>query len=206
MSTTFIITSIMVILMPGPGFIYTVKAGINKGVKAGILVSFGCTLGILPHLFLGILSIAFLSWLPDFFFVILRYMGIAYLLYMGYNMIRSSSSDAFALETKEDSYLRLMLTAIPINLLNPKLTMFFLSFLPQFITASDISHIHQALLLSAVFMMLSQVLFTIYGFLSGCFCSWFNRILHQTKKRSIMMNRVFGIIFILFALDMMIRP
>jgi threonine/homoserine/homoserine lactone efflux protein len=163
MSLSFLITSLIVIVSPGTGVLYTLAAGLSRGARASIVAAFGCTLGIVPHMAAAILGLAALLHASAVAFQTFKYVGVAYLLYMAWMALKEHG--ALRVETKVDtrSALRVIVHAILINVLNPKLSIFFFAFLPQFVNAGDPEPLPRMLELSLVFMLLTFVVFVGYG-------------------------------------------
>lgn len=168
-SIEFLITSLIVVLIPGTGVIFTVSTGITQGRKASIYAALGCTFGIVPHLMATILGLAAIMHTSAMAFQTLRYAGVAYLLYIAYATWRDTS--AFALEHTQprSTAISLVVKALLLNILNPKLTIFFLAFLPQFVTPDAADPLFQLLLLSGVFMTMTFAIFVLYGLLAHSF-------------------------------------
>ncbi|MBZ2188825.1 LysE family translocator [Alcanivorax sp. JB21] len=169
MSAEFLITSLIVVLMPGTGVVYTVSMGLAQGRVAGLFAALGCTLGILPHLAATILGLAALMHTSALAFQLLKYAGVAYLLYLAYATWRDRS--AFAVESAPSRTARraIVIKAFLLNILNPKLTLFFLAFLPQFVAPGVVPPLVQLLVLSAVFMLMTFAVFVMYGLLAYLF-------------------------------------
>ena len=163
MSIEFLVTSLIVIVSPGTGVLYTLAAGLARGSRASVVAAFGCTLGIVPHMAAAIMGLAALLHASALAFQTLKYLGVAYLLYMAWNALRERG--ALRVETQADarSDLRVTIDAILINILNPKLSIFFLAFLPQFVSADEAHPLAHMLMLSVVFMLLTFVVFVGYG-------------------------------------------
>lgn len=148
MSVEFLITSFIVVVSPGTGVLYTLATGLSRGSRASIIAAFGCTIGIVPHMAAAIMGLAALLHTSALAFQIFKYVGVAYLLYMAWNTLREHG----ALKVKEEagarSALQVTVTAILINILNPKLSIFFLAFLPQFVSAGEPNPLSRMLALS----------------------------------------------------------
>lgn len=168
-SIEFLITSLIVVLIPGTGVIFTVSTGITQGRTASVYAALGCTAGIIPHLLATILGLAAIMHTSALAFQTLKYAGVAYLLYIAYATWKDTS--AFALEnTPSRSTARsLVVKALLLNILNPKLTIFFLAFLPQFVTPNTANPLYQLLLLSGIFMAMTFAVFVVYGLLGHTF-------------------------------------
>ena len=168
-SLEFLITSLVVVLIPGTGVIYTVSTGIVQGRKASIYAAIGCTLGIVPHLLATVLGLAAVMHTSAMAFQILKYAGVAYLFYVAYATWRDKSAFAVDGTISKTTATGLVVKAFLLNILNPKLTIFFLAFLPQFVAPNSNEPLLQLLLLSAVFMAMTFVVFIIYGFIAHGF-------------------------------------
>jgi len=163
MSIEFLLTSLVVVLLPGTGVLYTLAVGLGQGARPGIVAAFGCTLGIVPHIAASIVGLAALLHASALAFEIVKYLGVAYLLYMAWNIWRSGG----ALDVSEQKTAlparRIVLSGILLNVLNPKLSLFFLAFLPQFIPAGTQNPTLLMLLLAGIFMAMTFVVFIGYG-------------------------------------------
>ncbi|MGE4406225.1 LysE family translocator [Pseudomonas sp.] len=165
----YLLTCLVVVLIPGAGVIYTISTALVHGRRAGILAALACTLGILPHLLATIFGIAAILHSSALVFEALRYAGVAYLLYLAYATWRDRSALAMDGAGAPLSAGSLVVKALLVNLLNPKLTIFFLAFLPQFIRPGTGNELAQLLGLSATFMLMTFIIFTLYGFLAHAF-------------------------------------
>jgi threonine/homoserine/homoserine lactone efflux protein len=162
MSWEFLLTALIVVVSPGTGVLYTLATGLSRGARASIVASFGCTLGIVPHMAAAILGLAALLHTSALAFQTLKYAGVAYLLYMAWMTLKETG--ALRVEKQPDrSSRQVIVHAILINILNPKLTIFFFAFLPQFVPAETSDGLPLMLELSAVFMLLTFVVFVGYG-------------------------------------------
>ena len=136
MSIEFLLTSLVVVLMPGTGVIYTLAIGLGRGFKASVAAAFGCTLGIVPAALASIVGLAAILHTSALAFQLIKYLGVIYLFYMAWMMFK----DRGAMEVTEDrtptGYMRVAVNGTMLNVLNPKLSLFFLAFLPQFVSVS----------------------------------------------------------------------
>jgi len=171
MSAEFLITTLIVVLLPGTGVIYTLAAGLSHGARAAALAAFGCTLGIVPHVAASVAGLAAVLHASALAFQVLKYLGVLYLFYMAWQMWRDTGSlavDASATgERKQRKPMRIVGAGILINLLNPKLTLFFLAFMPQFVDVGAVNASVEMLGLAAVFMAVTFVVFVLYGLLAA---------------------------------------
>ncbi len=170
MSLAFLITSLIIVITPGTGALLTISAGLSRGARASVVTAFGCTLGIVPHLAAAVTGTAALLRASGIAFEVVKFLGVAYLLYMAWSTWRDHSPLGVTrgAEGAEDVIperpARVIASAILANLLNPKLTIFFFAFLPQFVSAKGGAHqVTGMLLLSAVFMAMTFVVFVLYG-------------------------------------------
>jgi threonine/homoserine/homoserine lactone efflux protein len=159
----FLITSLIVVASPGTGALYTLATGFSRGGRSSVVAAFGCTLGIVPHMAAAILGLAALLHTSAVAFQVFKYVGVAYLLYMAWKTLQEHGTLKVETDDSAQSTLQVITTAILINILNPKLSIFFLAFLPQFISADEAHPLSQMLLLSAVFMLMTFVVFALYG-------------------------------------------
>jgi threonine/homoserine/homoserine lactone efflux protein len=162
-SIDFLVTSLIVVISPGTGVLFTLAAGLSRGSRASIVAAFGCTLGIVPHMAAAIMGLAALLHTSALAFQTLKYLGVAYLLYMAWSTLREQGALRVEKEIGPRSATQVIVSAILINILNPKLSIFFLAFLPQFVSATEPHPLARMLELSAVFMLLTFAVFVGYG-------------------------------------------
>jgi len=163
MSLEFLLTSLVVVLLPGTGVIYTLAIGLGRGFKASIAAAFGCTFGIVPAAIASIIGLAALLHTSALAFQIIKILGLLYLFYMAWSIVR----DGGAMDVSEDkttkSYAKIALTGTLINVLNPKLSLFFLAFLPQFVSANSENATTELVILALIFMAMTFIVFVAYG-------------------------------------------
>ena len=163
MNTEFLITSLIVVASPGTGALVTLAAGLSRGARAAVIAALGCTLGTVPHVLVAITGLAAVLHASAVAFDVLKFAGVAYLLYMAWMTLKEDG----ALQVQADGPARrdrdIVLNAVLVNLLNPKLSIFFLAFLPQFIAPEEPDATLAMLELSAVFMGITFAVFTLYG-------------------------------------------
>lgn len=162
-SVEFLLTSLVVVLIPGTGVIYTVSTGLFLGGKASIAAALGCTAGIIPHLLASILGLSAIMHISSVAFQIVKIAGAAYLLYLAWTMWRETGGLKLNTPGSERGPWKIAVRGILINILNPKLSIFFLAFLPLFVSPEAPSPMLHMLLLSAVFMGMTLVIFMLYG-------------------------------------------
>ena len=192
MNAEFLLTSLLVVASPGTGVLYTVSTGLSRGARASLLAAIGCTLGIVPHMVAAVLGLAALFRTSAFAFELLKYLGAAYLLYMAWGTLRDRSALDPSQESAPRSPLSVVTSAILLNLLNPKLPIFFLAFLPQFIAKNDPSPVARLLLLGAVFMLMTLAVFALYG----VFASFMRRRVLARPQVTTWLRRVFAAGFV----------
>jgi threonine/homoserine/homoserine lactone efflux protein len=163
MTLEFLLITLIIVASPGTGVIYTLAAGLARGGKASVIAAFACTLGIVPHLVAAMLGLTALLHTSAVAYELVKYAGVAYLLWMAWQSLREHG--ALRIDAKPDarSHLRVIVDGIAINILNPKLSIFFVAFLPQFIAAGEARPLLRMLELSGVFMGVTFVVFAIYG-------------------------------------------
>ena len=164
MSIEFLITSLIVVLIPGTGVVYTVMTGLSAGRRASFAAALGCTLGIIPAILASVAGLAAILHTSAVLFQVLKYAGAAYLIYLAWMTLRESGAvGTNSGERVEQALMPTVRTAFLINILNPKLSVFFLAFLPQFIDPAAGSAVPQLLYLGGIFMAMTFVVFVIYG-------------------------------------------
>jgi len=169
MTAEFLITTLIVVALPGTGVLYTLAAGLTRGARASVMAAIGCTLGIVPHVAASVLGLAALMHTSALAFQTLKYLGVIYLFYMAWQMWRDTGGLAIAAQQTAAPLrpMRIAGAGILINLLNPKLTLFFLAFMPQFVDPGAADATAQMLTLAGVFMALTLIVFVLYGLLAA---------------------------------------
>ncbi len=163
MSIEFLITSFIVVIAPGTGVIYTLSCGLSRGARASVAAALGCTMGILPHMAAAILGLAALLHASALAFQVFKYLGLAYLLYLAWTTLKDKESLSVEPAEARRSAVKIAVRGFLINILNPKLSIFFLAFLPQFVPADAALPLLRMTGLSAVFMLMTFVVFVGYG-------------------------------------------
>ncbi len=162
MSPEFLLTTLVVVASPGTGVLYTLAAGLSHGTRSSVVAAAGCTLGIVPHMVAAITGLAAVLHTSAVAFTTLKYLGVAYLLYMAWRTLTDSTALTVA-ETAPRSATKVVVSGVLVNILNPKLTIFFLAFLPQFVGPGEAHPSLRMVELSAVFMLLTFAVFVVYG-------------------------------------------
>lgn len=168
-SLQFLVTSLIVVLIPGTGVVFTMSTGIAQGRRASVFATIGCTAGIVPHLLATIMGLAAVMHASAIAFQTLKYAGVAYLLFLAYAAWRDKAAFSLGDASPVRAPRMLIVRAFLLNILNPKLTIFFLAFLPQFVARDAASPLAQLLVLSGVFMAMTFIVFVGYGFLAHAF-------------------------------------
>ena len=162
MSTEFLVTSLVNVATPGTGALFTIAAGLGRGARASLVAAFACTLGTLPHMLAAITGLAALLHTSAVAFETVKYLGVAYLLYMAWATLRERGPLTVE-ESAPRSATKVIVSGVLVNLLNPRLTIFFFAFLPLFVGANEGHATVRMVELSLVFMALTFVVFVAYG-------------------------------------------
>jgi threonine/homoserine/homoserine lactone efflux protein len=166
-SIAFLLTTLVIAVSPGTGVLYTLSAGLARGRRASIVAAFGCTLGIVPHIAAATLGLAALLYTSSIAFQTLKYLGVAYLLFMAWNTLREQGTLKAEVNKDSRTSAQVIVSAILVNFLNPKLSIFFFAFLPQFVATGESHRLQHMLELSAVFMLVTFLVFVSYGLVAA---------------------------------------
>jgi len=191
LSTEFLLTSLVVVLIPGTGVIYTVSSGLFHGTRASSFAALGCTLGILPHLVASLLGLAAVMHMSALAFQMLKILGVIYLFYLAWSAWHDRGAAHFEKSGVAQTWVATVWRGILLNVLNPKLTLFFLAFMPQFISSKSNTWLVQMLCLSAVFMAMTLAVFILYGILASVVRSY----VLNSPAILIWMQRSFAVVF-----------
>jgi threonine/homoserine/homoserine lactone efflux protein len=194
----FLLASLIVVLIPGTGVVYTITTGLTLKWRASLAAALGCTLGIVPHILASILGLSAIMNMSAQVFSILKWAGALYLLYLAWNMWREAGTLELNKRTAETSFMKIILKAIAINLLNPKLTIFFFAFLPLFVSRNSASATVEMILLSAVFMGLTLIVFAVYGLLASGISAYLMNSARAVRR----MQQAFALILAGFAVKL----
>lgn len=197
-STDFLLTSLVVVLMPGTGVIYTVSTGLFLGWRASIAAAFGCTTGIIPHLSASILGLSAILHMSAVAFQSLKYAGAIYLLYLAWSMWRETGTIKFDSPSSNKSLWQIIKKGFLINILNPKLSIFFLAFLPLFVSPNTSSPTFEMVILSIVFMAMTLVIFILYGIAAN----GFRRYVVSSPRLMVWLQRSFAVTFAAFGVKL----
>lgn len=166
-SFEFLMTSLVVVLVPGTGVIYTVSTGLAQRRRASIAAAAGCTAGIIPHLTASILGLSAILHMSAQAFQVIKIVGALYMLYLAWMMWKESGALQLERAGQPANILQIAVKGLLINILNPKLTLFFFAFLPLFVLPEQGSVTQQMLGLSSIFMTMTFVIFALYGLLAS---------------------------------------
>ena len=194
----FLLASLVVVLVPGTGVIYTITTGLTLKWRASIAAAIGCTLGIVPHILASILGLSALLDMSAQVFSALKMAGAMYLLYLAWNMWREAGTLEINKKSTETSAAQIVTKAIAINLLNPKLTIFFFAFLPLFVSKNSSSPTMEMIMLSTVFMGMTFFIFALYGILASGISAYLINSSRAVKR----LQQAFAVILATFAVKL----
>ena len=194
----FLLASLVVVLIPGTGVIYTITTGLTLKWRASIAAALGCTLGIVPHILASILGLSALLNMSAQVFSALKIAGALYLLYLAWNMWREAGTWEINRKSKETSTTQIVIKAIVINLLNPKLTIFFLAFLPLFVSKNSSAPTMEMVTLSTVFMGMTFFIFALYGILASGISAYLINSSRAVKR----LQQAFAVVLATFAVKL----
>ena len=195
MLVEFLVTSFIVVIAPGTGVIYTIGVGLSRGTAASVAAAAGCTCGIIPHMAAAITGLAALLHTSAVLFQAVKWAGILYLLYLAWSIWKDDGPIQFCPKTEVGSLRKLAFTGFLINILNPKLSIFFLAFLPQFVPSEIVHPVGRVLSLSGVFMAMTLAIFICYG----AFAAKIRSYVERTPSVIGGMKRGFAAVFLLLA-------
>ena len=189
----------MVTATPGTGALFTIGAGMTHGVRAGLVAALGCTLGIVPHLALALTGAAAILAASPVAFEVIRWLGVAYLLYLAWGMWRQAGALASDVDRDQRTASlptrKVIVSAVLVNLLNPKLTIFFFVFLPMFVTPDAEGAAFRMATLGLVFMGITAVIFAGYGVCAA----WLRRYVIGRPVVMRWLDRAFAATFVVLA-------
>ena len=190
-SLQFLATALVVVVIPGTGVIYTLALGLGQGRRAAVAAAAGCTVGIVPHLAAALLGLAAILHTSAVLFTAVKFAGVAYLLYLAYGALARGGALAIEPERRRDSDLRIATRGALINILNPKLSIFFLALLPPFLSGNPATVTQEMITLGAIFMAMTFAVFVLYG----VFAAAARARLLQSERAMRWLNRSFAAIF-----------
>lgn len=190
-SIQYLLTALIVVLAPGTGVIYTLATGLGQGKQAALWAAFGCTFGILPHLAAATLGLAAILHTSALLFTVVKFAGVAYLLYLAWQSLRAGGALSVSGTPRRDEGWRIARRGALINILNPKLSVFFLALLPPFLSGTTATATAEMALLGAVFMGITFLVFVLYGTCAAAARRW----LLGSETVMKWLNRSFAAIF-----------
>jgi len=187
----FLITAFVVVIAPGTGVIYTLALGLGQGRRAAIAAAFGCTFGIVPHLLAATLGLAALLHTSALLFNLVKFAGVAYLMWLAFSALRSGGALEVSGRTTSDSLFKIARRGALINILNPKLSIFFLALLPPFLSENPATATFEMISLGGVFMGITFAVFVVYGLFAAYVRDWFL----ASESAMLWLNRSFAAVF-----------
>jgi len=191
----FLVTCFVVVIAPGTGVIYTIGVGLSRGALASGAAAAGCTCGIIPHMAAAIAGLAALLHTSAVLFQTVKWAGILYLLYLAFSILKDDGPIRFDAKSGSGSLRKVAVTGFLINILNPKLSIFFLTFLPQFVPSETLHPLGRMLTLSGIFMSMTFAVFICYG----TFAAKIRSYVERTPSIIAWMKRGFAAAFFLLA-------
>lgn len=167
MSAEFLLTSLIVVIMPGTGVIYTLAHGLGGGAKAALAAVAGCTLGIVPHMAASVLGLAAILHASAVAFQAVKIAGVIYLFYLAWTTLKETGALDVKGARQNKRFVTIAVRGFLVNILNPKLSIFFLAFLPQFVPAGHSAPLSAMVGMSAVFMAMTALVFALYGLMAA---------------------------------------
>lgn len=194
-SLQFLLTALVVVIAPGTGVLYTLALGLGQGRRAAIWAATGCTFGIVPHLLAATLGLAAILHTSALLFSIVKFAGVAYLLYLAWQSLSSGGTLAVTSQTRREDGWRIARRGALINILNPKLSIFFLALLPPFLSGNPDTVTLEMVVMGSIFMGLTFVVFALYG----VFAAWARVWVLGSERVLRWLNRTFAALFVALA-------
>ena len=191
MTLQFLLTAFVVVIAPGAGVIYTLALGLGQGRRASVAAAFGCTFGIVPHLLAAIFGLAAILHTSAILFTAVKFAGVGYLLYLAWQAVRSDGALAIQPNRSRDADWRIARQGALINILNPKLSIFFLALLPPFLSGNPATATSEMMAMGAIFMAMTFAVFVAYGIFAAAARDY----LLQSERVMRWLNRGFAAIF-----------
>ena len=190
-SLHFLVTAFVVVIAPGTGVIYTLALGLGQGRRAAVAAAAGCTLGIVPHLVAATLGLAAVLHTSALLFTVVKFAGVAYLLWLAWQTLSSGGALRIDPERRRESDWRIARRGALINILNPKLSIFFLALLPPFLTGNPATVTAEMVTMGAIFMGMTFAVCVVYGI----FAAFARQRILESARIMRLMNRGFAAIF-----------
>lgn len=198
MSIEFFLTSLVVVIVPGTGVIYTIAIALGRGFKPSIAAAIGCTFGIVPAAIASILGLSAIFHTSALAFMVVKYLGVAYLLYMAWSILRNDGMMQIREESAEKNLIRTAVAGTLLNVFNPKLSLFFLAFLPQFVPLEHAGSIGYMSYLAVAFMLMTLCVFILYG----AFAAYARKYVIESPSVMLWMKRFFAGTFAFLSLKL----
>lgn len=198
LSVQFLLTTLVVVLAPGTGVLYTLALGLGQGKRAALWAALGCTVGIVPHLCAAALGLAAILHTSAVLFNIIKFVGVAYLLYLAFQMLRADGGLAVTETKSHRQGWRIARRGALINILNPKLSIFFLALLPPFLTGDPSTAQFEMTVMGLIFMIMTFVVFSVYGTCAATARQW----IIESERAMRWLNRTFAAVFAMLAARM----
>jgi threonine/homoserine/homoserine lactone efflux protein len=197
----FLVAAVVITASPGPDNLMVLGVGISKGRRQGIAFGLGCAIGCLSHTFLAAVGVSALIASSPVAFTVLKVCGGLYLLWLGFNALRSKGGvKAGAVTGEEQSSMRLFFRGVLANAINPKVVLFFLSFLPQFVIPGNGNVPWQVAALGVTFTAQAAVLFGLLGYFSGTIGQWLN----ARPAAGAILDRLAGCVFVALGIRLLV--
>lgn len=197
----FLVAAVVITASPGPDNLMVLGVGISKGRRQGIAFGLGCASGCLSHTLLAAAGVSALIAASPLAFTALKVCGGLYLLWLGFNALRSpGATKAGSVKTEAQSSMRLFFRGVLANAINPKVVLFFLSFLPQFVVPSHGNVAWQVAALGVTFTAQAAVLFGLLGYFSGAIGQWLN----ARPKAGAILDRLAGAVFVALGIRLLV--
>jgi threonine/homoserine/homoserine lactone efflux protein len=194
----FLLTSLIVVLVPGTGVIYTVSTGLFSGRRASVAAALGCTAGIIPHMTASILGLSAVLHASAVAFQCVKYIGAAYLLFLAWSMWRESGAVELKPLSLKKGFRDIAVKGFLLNILNPKLSIFFLAFLPLFVSPDTPSPVFDMYILGGVFMAMTLAVFILYGISAN----GIRRYVINSPRAITLLKRSFAVMFAIFGVKL----
>ncbi len=197
----FLVAAVLITASPGPDNLMVLGMGISKGRKQGIVFGLGCALGCLSHTVLAVIGVSAMIAASATAFTALKVAGGLYLVWLGFNSLRSSGgAKVETVQADEQSLTKLFFKGAFANAINPKVVLFFLSFLPQFIIPANGNVSWQMAALGVTFTAQAAMLFGLLGYFSGSIGQWLN----TRPKVGVILDRIAGTVFVALGLRLIV--
>ncbi len=167
LSPEFLVTAFIIVAAPGTGVVYTLATGLGRGRLASLSAAIGCTGATVLHLTAALIGLAAILHASALLFQLVKYAGVAYLLYLAVQTLRDKGPVRFEPAREARSPLRTAWGGFVLNILNPKISIFFVAFLPQFMSGDPARSLAEILMLGGTFVIMTLVVFIIYGQLAS---------------------------------------